>query len=257
MGFIFQTYKLSRCYLPSRTLNRRYSSPEQSRTRPMVAPWTNGCHDLSERELEGLELIADGLSNAEISRKLYISEKTTKSHVSNILGKLHLADRTQAAVYAWRQGVVRRDAPFFQPLVEGVFGVGEPHTCKRVPSGLRQAEGNDDRRGGQRYPYDDDEDGGHAVDGFAIGGGCSGAFAAIFEHVGRDHAYRQGDAEGNQDEVVQVAENGDGVGDQVYRAERVAHDDRREHSGVQRHPRVPIGEVQRVDLGFQAPRPAL
>jgi NarL family two-component system response regulator LiaR len=56
-----------------------------------------------------LKLIAEGLSNAEISGRLYISEKTTKNHVSNILGKLHLADRTQAAVYAWRQGVVRRD----------------------------------------------------------------------------------------------------------------------------------------------------
>jgi two-component system, NarL family, response regulator LiaR len=69
----------------------------------------NVYHDLSDRELEVLKLIADGLSNAEISQKLYISEKTTKSHVSNILSKLHLADRTQAAVYAWRQGVVRRD----------------------------------------------------------------------------------------------------------------------------------------------------
>jgi two-component system, NarL family, response regulator LiaR len=49
------------------------------------------------------------LSNAEISGRLFISEKTTKNHVSNILSKLHLADRTQAAVYAWRQGVVRRD----------------------------------------------------------------------------------------------------------------------------------------------------
>ncbi len=68
----------------------------------------NVFQDLSERELEVLKLIADGLSNAEISGRLYISEKTTKSHVSNILGKLHPADRTQAAVYAWRQGVVRR-----------------------------------------------------------------------------------------------------------------------------------------------------
>jgi two-component system, NarL family, response regulator LiaR len=69
----------------------------------------NVFRQLSDRELEVLKLIADGLSNAEIASRLYVSEKTVKSHVSNILGKLHLVDRTQAAVYAWRQGVVRRD----------------------------------------------------------------------------------------------------------------------------------------------------
>lgn len=69
----------------------------------------NAFHDLSDRELEVLRLIADGCNNAEIAARLYLSEKTVKSHVSNILGKLHLADRTQAAVYAWREGVVRRD----------------------------------------------------------------------------------------------------------------------------------------------------
>ena len=69
----------------------------------------NAFRELSDRELEVLKLIADGLTNAEIAGRLYVSEKTVKSHVSNILGKLHLADRTQAAVYAWRQGVVRRD----------------------------------------------------------------------------------------------------------------------------------------------------
>ena len=69
----------------------------------------NVFHELSDRELEVLKLIAEGLSNSEISDRLFISEKTTKNHVSNILSKLHLADRTQAAVYAWRQGVVRRD----------------------------------------------------------------------------------------------------------------------------------------------------
>jgi two-component system, NarL family, response regulator LiaR len=69
----------------------------------------NAFRELSDRELEVLKLIADGLTNAEIADRLYVSEKTVKSHVSNILGKLHLADRTQAAVYAWRQGVVRRD----------------------------------------------------------------------------------------------------------------------------------------------------
>jgi len=63
---------------------------------------------LSERELEVLRLIAEGLPNARIAERLFISEKTVKSHVSNILSKLHLSDRTQAAVYAWRQGVVSR-----------------------------------------------------------------------------------------------------------------------------------------------------
>src|SRR5579883_1558065 len=67
--------------------------------------------DLSDRELEVLRLIADGLSNAEIAEKLVISEKTVKGHVSNILGKLHMMDRTQAAVYAWQQGLVTRHDP--------------------------------------------------------------------------------------------------------------------------------------------------
>ena len=63
---------------------------------------------MSDRELDVLRLIADGMSNADIAARLVISDKTVKSHVSNILNKLHLADRTQAAVYAWREGVVRR-----------------------------------------------------------------------------------------------------------------------------------------------------
>lgn len=67
--------------------------------------------DLSDRELEVLRLIADGLSNAEIARKLVISEKTVKGHVSNILSKLHMMDRTQAAVFAWQQGLVARRDP--------------------------------------------------------------------------------------------------------------------------------------------------
>jgi NarL family two-component system response regulator LiaR len=70
---------------------------------------TNPFTELSDREMEVLRLIAAGSSNAEIAEQLVISEKTVKGHVSNILGKLHLADRTQAAVYAWREGIVRRD----------------------------------------------------------------------------------------------------------------------------------------------------
>jgi NarL family two-component system response regulator LiaR len=65
---------------------------------------------LTDRELDVLRLIAeDGLSNAEIAEELVITEKTVKGYVSNILSKLHLANRTQAAIYAWQQGVVRRD----------------------------------------------------------------------------------------------------------------------------------------------------
>ena len=61
--------------------------------------------DLTERELEVLRPIAEGLNNRQIADRLVISEKTVKTHVSSILGKLHVADRTQAAVYALRHGL--------------------------------------------------------------------------------------------------------------------------------------------------------
>lgn len=64
--------------------------------------------ELTEREMEVLKLIAKGQSNSVIAESLVISVNTVKGHVSNILSKLHLADRTQAAVYAWQQGIVRR-----------------------------------------------------------------------------------------------------------------------------------------------------
>ncbi|HSG45966.1 MAG TPA: response regulator transcription factor [Anaerolineales bacterium] len=65
--------------------------------------------DLTKRELEILKELAQGMSNSEIAEKFVISTYTVKGHVSNILSKLHLADRTQAAVYAWQQGVVKRE----------------------------------------------------------------------------------------------------------------------------------------------------
>ena len=61
--------------------------------------------ELTERELEVLGLIAGGLNNREIADKLVISNKTVKTHVSSILSKLHLEDRTQAAIYALRHGL--------------------------------------------------------------------------------------------------------------------------------------------------------
>jgi NarL family two-component system response regulator LiaR len=63
--------------------------------------------ELTEREFETLKLIAAGMSNQQIANQLVISENTVKGYVSNILAKLHLADRTQAAIYAWREGVMR------------------------------------------------------------------------------------------------------------------------------------------------------
>lgn len=60
---------------------------------------------LTEREQEVLQLIADGCNNRVIAEKLVISEKTVKTHVSSILSKLHLEDRTQAAIYALKHGL--------------------------------------------------------------------------------------------------------------------------------------------------------
>jgi DNA-binding NarL/FixJ family response regulator len=65
--------------------------------------------ELTDREAEVLALIAKGFTNQKIADVLVISVGTVKGHVSNILSKLHLADRTQAAVYAWQEGIVRRD----------------------------------------------------------------------------------------------------------------------------------------------------
>lgn len=61
--------------------------------------------NLTDREREVLCLIADGLNNREIAEKIFISEKTVKTHVSSILGKLQVADRTQAAIYALKHGL--------------------------------------------------------------------------------------------------------------------------------------------------------
>ncbi len=63
---------------------------------------------LSAREREVLRLIAEGLHNDEIAARLVISERTVKSHIHNILSKLQVADRTQAAILAWRQGIMGR-----------------------------------------------------------------------------------------------------------------------------------------------------
>ncbi|GAE89711.1 response regulator [Acetivibrio straminisolvens] len=62
-------------------------------------------NNLTPREREVLELIAEGLINKEIAKRLFISEKTVKNHVSNIFKKLNVSDRTQAAIYAFKHNI--------------------------------------------------------------------------------------------------------------------------------------------------------
>ncbi len=88
----------------ARMLLREVSQPpEGPRTR----------EPLSEREVEVLKLVAKGHRNQEIADSLVISEATVRTHVSNILGKLHLANRTQAALYALREGLASLDESDF------------------------------------------------------------------------------------------------------------------------------------------------
>ena len=70
---------------------------------------TRAGDDLTERELEVLRLLAHGCTNREIAEELVVGEETVKTHVGNILTKLHLAHRTQAVVHALKQGLISLD----------------------------------------------------------------------------------------------------------------------------------------------------
>ena len=75
--------------------------------RPAALPLTG--EPLTEREVEVLSQVARGVSNQEIGEQLFICERTVRTHVTNILSKLHRANRTQAALYALREGLARLD----------------------------------------------------------------------------------------------------------------------------------------------------
>lgn len=79
----------------------------QELTHPTAQPATPD--PLTPREVEVLKLIAKGQENPEIASQLVISEATVRTHVSNIMGKLHLASRTQVALYALREGLASLD----------------------------------------------------------------------------------------------------------------------------------------------------
>ncbi|MFW6183829.1 MAG: response regulator [Chloroflexota bacterium] len=81
----------------------------QELRRPQEAEQPLADEPLTPREMEVLQRLARGWTNSEIAEALVVSEHTVRTHVGNILGKLHLANRTQAALYAVREGLVDLD----------------------------------------------------------------------------------------------------------------------------------------------------
>ena len=86
----------------TRRLIEEFASHGGLRVQPVDLP-----DPLTDREVEVLELLAKGRSNAELSEELFISEATVKTHLKHILAKLGVRDRVQAVVYAYESGLVR------------------------------------------------------------------------------------------------------------------------------------------------------
>lgn len=97
-----------------RSVNSGQSYIQANMTKELVKEFKRVTHNnkekskpnnLTSREIEVLELIAEGMINREIAQKLFISEKTVKNHISNIFKKLNVSDRTQAAIYAYKNNI--------------------------------------------------------------------------------------------------------------------------------------------------------
>jgi DNA-binding NarL/FixJ family response regulator len=78
--------------------------------RPPPGSGPQGLDELTKRELEVLELVASGFSNAEIAQQLYVSEATVKTHVARVFAKLNVRDRAQAVIAAYESGLVQAGA---------------------------------------------------------------------------------------------------------------------------------------------------
>ncbi|MEO5626852.1 MAG: response regulator transcription factor [Dokdonella sp.] len=89
-------------------LHPRVAAKLMETLRRGAEPGSEVLESLSTREREVLTLMAEGFSNMQIAERLGIGEKTVKTHVSNVLSKLNVSDRTQAAVYAWKSGLKQR-----------------------------------------------------------------------------------------------------------------------------------------------------
>lgn len=92
--------------LVSKLLDETIRRGEKKKQEPAVQPARRGEERLTYRELEVLQLVAQGLSNSEIAQKLYLSEKTVKNHLTNIFRKINVTDRTQALIYAIKHKIV-------------------------------------------------------------------------------------------------------------------------------------------------------
>lgn len=114
LGYVLKDAEPSMLVTAIRTVNRGESYIQPNMTKELIKEFNRVTlherdkeveNNLTAREVEVLQLIAEGMINKEIAKHLYISEKTVKNHVSNIFKKINVSDRTQAAIYAFKHNI--------------------------------------------------------------------------------------------------------------------------------------------------------